>query len=664
MNAPAVTLAQLREIIADAGELAKGTQIADGGGLTHLARYQLKLFADAAGSGASPYKVQIVFDDTGAAKGRCSCVAARTRPFCKHAAALLVSWARAPESFAVSGAAPAAVPVAGKEREVKTGTVDAKDLMARGVEQVSTLIRELAVAGVQALAVDRVEQMRALGENLREAKLRRVSVRTLELANHLRAAAARGESFDAADYAEILGDLLLTVRKLENHLQGEALADEHVEELIGKTWGKKDRKPIAGLELIEYAFSARTTADGFLIRESRFVDVASGDHFSEKQILPAFLVKRTEPKKSWAGRVLATVEASVYPSYTPRRLDIETPGAATALDEGALTRLLDAALPDAGAALTAFQERRKDVFAPEALPVALRAESPFADGGRMQILDARGAALFLPEDPDLEARLAGALMDSTLLELFGDVVLDGALPTLAPLAALVRGEGRLQLIALGGLDAATLLASRKMRSQSMAAQHAKVTRWVDVARHVGASPAAIALGEVREEMAEALAQGLSSVTPRSAGAWVSRLSELGLAKQAELLQTLAQRADADAKLDDFVKLHQVLGIALSRLAGACSVDRMLLEPVPTAESVKVRRIERELSPEEVTAAVGAGRLSRYEAAVHRSRHIEAMGADALEASAATLWADGSVTPFIARALARYPAVAVWPLSGC
>ena len=108
MNAPALSLARLREIVTDAGELAKGTQVADGGGLSHLARFELKLFADAAGSGASPYKVQIVFDDSGNAKGRCSCMAARSRPFCKHAAALLVSWARGPDAFAIAESAPAA----------------------------------------------------------------------------------------------------------------------------------------------------------------------------------------------------------------------------------------------------------------------------------------------------------------------------------------------------------------------------------------------------------------------------------------------------------------------------------------------------------------------------------------------------------------------------
>src|SRR6185369_722594 len=129
-------------------------------------------------------------------------------------------------------------------------------------------------------------------------------------------------AFDPGEYAELVGDLLLTARKLEKHLAGEPLADEHVEELIGKTWTKKDRKPIAGLELLEIAFASRVTPDDFVIRESRFVDLASGEHFSEKQILPGFLAKRTEPKKSWAGKILRNASGSLYPTYAPKRLDL------------------------------------------------------------------------------------------------------------------------------------------------------------------------------------------------------------------------------------------------------------------------------------------------------------------------------------------------------
>jgi uncharacterized Zn finger protein len=107
-DARKLSLAELRDVVVDKAELQKGTQISDANHITHLSRHENKLFCDAAGSGASPYKVQILFNDDTTVKGRCSCMAARSRPFCKHAAALLVAWARAPEQFAVSDAPPVA----------------------------------------------------------------------------------------------------------------------------------------------------------------------------------------------------------------------------------------------------------------------------------------------------------------------------------------------------------------------------------------------------------------------------------------------------------------------------------------------------------------------------------------------------------------------------
>ena len=59
--------------------------------------------------------------------------------------------------------------------------------MAHGVERVATLVRELAVDWRRGGGSDRVEQVRPLGEGLRENRLRRLSARTLELS-----AAARG----------------------------------------------------------------------------------------------------------------------------------------------------------------------------------------------------------------------------------------------------------------------------------------------------------------------------------------------------------------------------------------------------------------------------------------------------------------------------------------
>src|SRR5690349_15055660 len=198
---PALPVAQLRLVITDPQELAKGVTIADKAGIKHLARHANKLFAEAEGSGSSPYKTQIVHDEKGW-RGRCSCMAARSRPFCKHAAALLVAWQRNPDAFAVADAAPAGD---AKKKRVKTGKVDAKDLMGRGVEQVLTLVRELAVAGAASIADDRAAQVRALGENLREHRLRRLSAKTIALADQLEAARSRGDAFDELAYTELIG---------------------------------------------------------------------------------------------------------------------------------------------------------------------------------------------------------------------------------------------------------------------------------------------------------------------------------------------------------------------------------------------------------------------------------------------------------------------------
>lgn len=651
---PKLSVQSLKDIVADAGELAKGAQIFDGKGLANLSRYQLKLFADAKGSGAAPYKVQIVFDEK--VKGRCSCMAARSRPFCKHAAALLFAWARAPDGFAVSDVAPAAAGAGdAKKKTVKASKVDAAALMKSGVEQTATLTRELAVTGVASLGADRPEQIAALATGLRENRLRRLSARVLTL-SELVATASSGAEFDVEAYAELFGDLVLTVKKLEKHLAGEALEPAYVEELIGKTWTKKDRQPSGPHRLVEYAFSARTTPDDFLIRESRFLDVATGTHFSEKQILPAFLAKRTDPKRSYAGLVLEGAQGGQYPGFAPFRLDLEDTGAAQAVHESTVEALLASCLPNVGAALAAFQERKKDVFAPDELPVAVRVEAVIAEHGRLQVVDDADAALFLPTGAVFEEQLATVLRGGTLRALLGDVALDGALPTLYPLAAIVEGPGGLAVRVLAALDAAAVLSSKKLRAS---ATTATATRgWSEVARAAGVSEAAVSLGEVRNELAAVLVSGLAALTPRVATPLSARLRDLGMVKQGDLLDALTTRADAAERLEDFVKLHRVLGIALARLAGATHVERARFEPVPTFDSVQVRKSDEVLEPSVIVSRVSAGSLNRYEAAAYYARYYARLGVDELAKNVFPTWADGAAQPYVARTLASRPDLAI------
>lgn len=646
---PPLGLRELREIVTDSGELAKGARIVDEGGLAHLSRYQRKLYADAAGS--QTYKVQLTFDDKGP-RARCSCMAARSRPFCKHAAALLVAWSRSPDAFAVADSAPAGAMADGKKKTVKAGAVDAGDLMRQGVAQVATLVRELATAGVAAMADDRPPQIRALGENLREHRLRRLSAKTIALADQL-AAARRGAAFDESAYAELLADLLLTARKLEKHLAGEALDPRHVEELIGKTWTKKDRAPVAGLDLVEVAFTTRETADDYVIRESRLVDVGTGTHYTEKQILPRMIARRTPPKPSYAGHLLAGAAGSLYPSYPPRRLDLDPPPRRPILGD-ALARLRAAALPDVKSAIAALQEHRRDVFAPDTLPVTIACDMVIADRGRLQLVDAGGAALFLPDDERTADRVATALAGVSLAAVIGDVGLDGALPTLAPLALLVEGRHGLALRSVVVADPAR--GSRKVRVAAPAGGGG--AHWAIAARAMGLSTAAIALGEVREELASLLFAGLTSVTPRRVAPLAARLRDLSLAKQADALDAAAAKPDAADRLDDVIKLHQVLGIALARLIGAADVDRAALESSPMYASVYVRRSDETLAPAEIAARISRGELDRFEAAARYARHYAAIPADELLGHVFPTWADGSASPFIALAARRDPARAL------
>ena len=213
MAARPLSMSDVRAVI-DPDELKKGQAILDQRGLAHLARTDDKLYAEAQGSGSAPYRVSVAFGDRDQVKGRCSCRAAWSRPFCKHSAALLLAWSKTPEAFAAtevpreatadaksSAAAPRRRTRAAKgddaERPDAPRKLDNLELMRTGTERVSTLVRELAITGVGTITAERIAQLEELAASLRHLQLRRLSLRTLELAKHLQA----GASLDAIRHA-------------------------------------------------------------------------------------------------------------------------------------------------------------------------------------------------------------------------------------------------------------------------------------------------------------------------------------------------------------------------------------------------------------------------------------------------------------------------------
>jgi len=639
----AVSVAELRSVVTDPSELKKGTEIADRGGLAHLARHGNKLFADAAGSGAAPYKTQIVFGD-GKLTGRCSCMAARSRPYCKHAAALLVAWARTPDAFAMAEGPPASAQP--KASKVKTGKVDSRDLQAKGVAQAATVLVELWQSGVHALAADRANQVSELAASLRELGLRRLSARTLSLGQVLQQATRRDGEFSVETYASLVADMWLTVRKLEKHIAGEALAAEHVETLIGKTWTKKDRVPIDSLDLIEVAFQRHTTPDNFVVRESRLLDVRSGSHFSEKQILPAMIAKRTPLNPSHAGFVLKNATGSVFPSFAPRRLDLDEGSTKVRLDSTWLQKALAQALPSVTAAIAALAERRRDVFAPPWVPILLRVECVVASQGRIQLVDAEGGAVDVTRTGAQEAALMEILAGVEAQAIVGDLALEGAVPCVFPLAVIGNKEGVLGLFPVEGVEA------------GVARGDDDATNRLSDSTRTGISNAAVLLSEIRDDLAARMADGASAVTAHAVAPLASRLDELSLGKQAEALTSAAATPDVTDRLDAVVKLYHVLGIAQTRLVGAANIDRAALVRLPTMPSVAVQRPAKLLDPPAARAAETRGELGAYERLYHVSTYYTAADPEPLLRATDSLWADGTTTDFVLRAAAKRPSLAI------
>jgi HEAT repeat protein len=647
-------MSDLRAVV-DRDELQKGQTILDQRGLAHLSRTEDKLYAEAQGSGSSPYRVSVTFGERDQLKGRCSCRAAWNRPFCKHSSALLLAWTKTPEAFAATevpregeargragGGESADTGPRKRTRAAAAPKVDGSTLMRTGAEHVSTLVRELAVTGVGTIAAERIGQLEELAANLRQLQLRRLSTHTLDLARLL----AQGATLDAIRLASLLSDMLLTAAKITAHCDGKTLEDRYVEELIGKTWLKKDRRPVQGLLLVEYAYAKYETADDYRVCESRMLDLESGEHYTERQILPPQIAKSTTPKQSYAGKLLEGARGGIFPGFAPWRLYLEGEDRRRELAPADLERMLGHATPIA-AAVASFQDHRKDVFAPGRVPVLVRAQGLVAQGGRLRIFDDAGTTLHLRHTAGLEDRMGDALESRALQAVLGELDLHHAIPTLWATTLLVRDR----------LEQGAGLALRPAGVPRKGDKPPKPRPWAQVARDAGLSYAAVSLGEVREELAELLVAGLAGLDARACEPLVARLQQLKLAKPAELLGAIVAQPDPALRVGEYVKLYQVLGVALVRLAGAASIEREGLVPVPTHTSIHIPAPHGHPSPGEVMAARVRGEMSQYEAAVHYHRHYRALDPEQMADDLVVL-ADGGAMPYVVDAIGKRPALAV------
>jgi len=642
-------------------ELRKGQTLLDQGKLRHLARTDRKLYAEAAGSRGSTYRTSITFDDQGRVQGKrgragnCSCRAAWTRDFCKHAAALLLAWSKTPEAFAVTET-PAEDEASGAsgtgdgDREGATGPrkrspkaarpkLDGDALKKDGAQRVDTLVRELAITGVGSASEQRVAQLRELAANLFQLQLRRLEERTLGLANLL----ARDDATrDSLRIASMLCDLLLTAARIKAHCDGKTLEDRYVTELVGRSWQAKDRTPVEGLDLLEYAYATYTTNKDMRVCASRMLALGSGEHYVEMQLTPKQILRRTPPFEGYAGRVLEGVHGSIFPGFAPWRIKPEGDTHRRRVTSADLERVVEHAT-SIEAAVAAFQAHRRDVFAPDRVPVLVRAEGLVAQGGRLRIVDEAGTTLHLRASAGLEQRMGDALEGRRLHAIFGELDLVHAIPTLWPSTLVVREPNGLVLQPAGAARRGDTLPPPRP--------------WAEVAREAGLSYAAVSLGEVREELADLMVAGLAGLDARATDSLVERLQTLTLTKPAELLAQLARQPDPAQRVGGFVKLMIALEVALVKLSGAATLDRAELVEVPTHPSVYIPEPGGQLTPDEVMAGRLRGELTRYEAALHVHRYYRALDVEQMVGDLKVL-ADGGAAPTVVDTLGSDPERAV------
>jgi uncharacterized Zn finger protein len=125
-----LTIDDIRPLV-EPDYMTRGLEVFDQNLVSTTSRYGNKLFANVSGSGSNPYRVSLVFDQQ--IKAKCTCPAARRTPFCKHAAAVLLTWARAPRSFVESETEIPVLEATARKASVKKAKVNSKELIDKGL---------------------------------------------------------------------------------------------------------------------------------------------------------------------------------------------------------------------------------------------------------------------------------------------------------------------------------------------------------------------------------------------------------------------------------------------------------------------------------------------------------------------------------------------------
>jgi hypothetical protein len=432
--------------LCQADDFANGEPYFRQGKVTDTWQTETSLHALVAGSGSKPYQVSITLQE-GNLVPHCTCPAHRRRPYCKHVAALLVTWARVPEGF-VMGQAAADLRPQSQVRRARQPKADTRQVQAEGLDKVEELLVELATYGLLSLSEAQVTRVNDLAHTIESHKLRRLARLVGQLGATLQTSLKAQQQLDEAAYAELLNDTWLTLQATRRALpalaRGTSVKDpaadpQLLDELVGKVWRDGDLERRAGERLVEMAYESVTLSTGFIMDTSFLLSLGSGTLYTEKLIVPAKLKKQPR-KPSYTGRLEGTL--GIYPGPGPRRVKL--------LDMAPEAPLSDAdwqqAASYAGRSVAElFRHFQAVVADPLAAPEAYALFAPvciFVDGPAVHLLDDTGQAI-----PLLEGwRALGTLTRRPVAAIFGRLaVVDGALHltplglvTAPPAAALVR----------------------------------------------------------------------------------------------------------------------------------------------------------------------------------------------------------------------------------
>lgn len=439
------------------------------------------IHAEVQGSGSTPYRIDITFKDGGNKPStKCSCPAWRRNPFCKHVAAVLLSWANTPEAFAVVEA-PVTETKAKPARTAKKAEGDASEgiaeapkktkaseeaekraLIENGLSQATDLLSELAAGGLLAVTTQQADGVLKLAELLISQKLTRLGRAMQVLSIRLRqfsAANSRGNQSNAdnASIAIPLADAWLTLAATRRALQadssnGESLYD--LEDLLGTKFDESRLSKFNSEALLEIAFEEETDEIGFVTGTSYLLDLASGEVMFDRKIVPSRLAER-ERKRPY-HHLLANVQLASSRSKPPRRVKVSSIGQQQAITPEAIKRATRHAVTTIAVLRRRLAEQVTDplaehellaLFAPAAFQVIdLAASGKGAGGQRLLLVDAEGIALPVEGSSAINAVLGAAVHDP-LLALFGRMKLNerGDALVFAPLSLLCE-SGKVRML--------------------------------------------------------------------------------------------------------------------------------------------------------------------------------------------------------------------------